>query len=110
MTCVESVPTHMGSIPFWTPMRVTSGIQAIRYLREQLVMNEKDTCRENGCKVWIGVDIGGTKTAVLLSAKPPAILARIEFWETQGCQFDLEPAYVFDTSLAPWKACSYDLQ
>ena len=30
-------------------------------------------------RVWIGVDIGGTKTAVVLSAKPPAILGRIEF-------------------------------
>jgi len=28
---------------------------------------------------WIGVDIGGTKTAVVLAQKPPAILARIEF-------------------------------
>jgi glucokinase len=28
---------------------------------------------------WIGVDIGGTKTAVVLSTEPPAILARIEF-------------------------------
>lgn len=32
-----------------------------------------------GNPVWIGVDIGGTKTAIVLSAKPPAILARIEF-------------------------------
>jgi len=30
-------------------------------------------------KTWIGVDIGGTKTAVVLSSKPPAMLARIEF-------------------------------
>ncbi len=30
-------------------------------------------------KVWIGVDIGGTKTAVVLSARPPAIEGRIEF-------------------------------
>jgi glucokinase len=30
-------------------------------------------------KVWIGVDIGGTKTAVVLSSEPPAMLARIEF-------------------------------
>ena len=29
--------------------------------------------------VWIGVDIGGTKTAVVLSKQPPAMLARIEF-------------------------------
>lgn len=28
---------------------------------------------------WIGVDIGGTKTAVVLSSAPPAMLARIEF-------------------------------
>jgi glucokinase len=29
--------------------------------------------------VWVGVDIGGTKTAIVLSAAPPAILARIAF-------------------------------
>lgn len=28
---------------------------------------------------WIGVDIGGTKTAVVLAHEPPAMLARIEF-------------------------------
>lgn len=30
-------------------------------------------------KVYLGVDVGGTKTAVLLSARPPEALARIEF-------------------------------
>jgi glucokinase len=30
-------------------------------------------------KIWIGVDIGGTKTAVVLSSEPPDMLARIEF-------------------------------
>ncbi|HUZ47006.1 MAG TPA: ROK family protein [Terriglobia bacterium] len=30
-------------------------------------------------KVWVGVDIGGTKTAVLLSSSPPVVLARKEF-------------------------------
>ena len=30
-------------------------------------------------KVWIGVDIGGTKTAVVLSSEPPVVLGRIEF-------------------------------
>jgi glucokinase len=30
-------------------------------------------------KTWIGVDIGGTKTAVVISREPPAMLARIEF-------------------------------
>lgn len=28
---------------------------------------------------WIGVDIGGTKTAVVISANPPRMLARVEF-------------------------------
>ncbi len=28
---------------------------------------------------WAGVDIGGTKTAVLLSTEPPAVCARVEF-------------------------------
>jgi glucokinase len=30
-------------------------------------------------EVWIGVDIGGTKTAVVISRQPPSMLARIEF-------------------------------
>ena len=30
-------------------------------------------------KVLVGVDVGGTKTAVILSARPPESLARIEF-------------------------------
>lgn len=30
-------------------------------------------------KLWVGVDIGGTKTAVLVSADPPKLLKRIEF-------------------------------
>ena len=30
-------------------------------------------------RVWAGVDIGGTKTAVVLSVDPPAILCRQEF-------------------------------
>ncbi len=30
-------------------------------------------------KLWAGVDIGGTKTAVVLSSSPPEILKRIEF-------------------------------
>jgi glucokinase len=30
-------------------------------------------------KVYLGVDVGGTKTAVLLSARPPEALGRIEF-------------------------------
>ena len=32
-----------------------------------------------GKKIYIGVDVGGTKTAVLLSARPPDSLGRIEF-------------------------------
>jgi len=30
-------------------------------------------------KLWAGVDIGGTKTAVVVSADPPHVLKRIEF-------------------------------
>ena len=30
-------------------------------------------------KVWVGVDVGGTKTAIVLSSEPPAILSRVEF-------------------------------
>src|SRR5947209_15995728 len=29
--------------------------------------------------LWVGVDIGGTKTAVVFSAKPPHVLWRAEF-------------------------------
>ncbi|HWF67314.1 MAG TPA: ROK family protein, partial [Acidobacteriaceae bacterium] len=30
-------------------------------------------------QVWAGVDIGGTKTAVVLSSEPPTLLSRVEF-------------------------------
>jgi glucokinase len=30
-------------------------------------------------EAWIGVDVGGTKTAVVISREPPTMLARIEF-------------------------------
>ncbi len=30
-------------------------------------------------RVWAGVDVGGTKTALVLSSSPPAVLERIEF-------------------------------
>ncbi len=33
----------------------------------------------SGEKIWVGVDIGGTKTAVVLSSEPPEMLGRIEF-------------------------------
>ena len=29
--------------------------------------------------LWTGVDIGGTKTAAVLSSTPPEILGRVEF-------------------------------
>lgn len=42
-------------------------------------MNDKQYDREIESKIWVGVDIGGTKTAVVLSSAPPAMLGRIEF-------------------------------
>jgi glucokinase len=42
-------------------------------------MNETQRYQEKENKTWIGVDIGGTKTAVVLSSEPPAMLGRIEF-------------------------------
>jgi glucokinase len=30
-------------------------------------------------KIYLGVDVGGTKTAVVLCARPPEMLGRIEF-------------------------------
>jgi N-acetylglucosamine kinase-like BadF-type ATPase len=30
-------------------------------------------------KIYLGVDVGGTKTAVVLSARPPETLGRVEF-------------------------------
>jgi glucokinase len=42
-------------------------------------MTKKQSDAGNENKIWIGVDIGGTKTAVVLSAEPPAMLGRIEF-------------------------------
>ena len=29
--------------------------------------------------IWVGVDVGGTKTAVVLSRKPPEVISRTEF-------------------------------
>ncbi|MFZ0303629.1 MAG: ROK family protein [Terracidiphilus sp.] len=29
--------------------------------------------------IWVGVDIGGTKTAVVISRKPPQVITRVEF-------------------------------
>lgn len=30
-------------------------------------------------EIWVGVDIGGTKTAVVISRKPPEVISRVEF-------------------------------
>jgi len=38
---------------------------------------ELDSARED--RAWVGVDIGGTKTAIVVSIAPPEMLARIEF-------------------------------
>jgi glucokinase len=42
-------------------------------------MDEKVGLRGKENTIWIGVDIGGTKTAVVLASDPPAMLGRIEF-------------------------------
>jgi glucokinase len=42
-------------------------------------MGEQQAHRGSDNKVWVGVDIGGTKTAIVLSSAPPAMLARLEF-------------------------------
>ena len=42
-------------------------------------MNQQIRPRGEGEKVWVGVDIGGTKTAVVVSTAPPKMLARVEF-------------------------------
>lgn len=42
-------------------------------------MSELSSHQEHEGAAWIGVDIGGTKTAVVLSLHPPVMLARIEF-------------------------------
>jgi len=33
----------------------------------------------SGDRVWVGIDVGGTKTAIVISANPPAVLGRTEF-------------------------------
>ncbi len=35
-------------------------------------------------KFWIGVDVGGTKTAIVLSSEPPTVLARAQFATRQA--------------------------
>ena len=42
-------------------------------------MNELNVARVDSGDIWVGVDIGGTKTAVVLSCEPPIILSRVEF-------------------------------
>lgn len=42
-------------------------------------MTEGNALDKLAGKAWIGVDIGGTKTAVVLCYNPPAIVERIEF-------------------------------
>lgn len=41
----------------------------------------RDGCESRGSdkSIWVGIDIGGTKTAVAISRKPPEIMARVEF-------------------------------
>jgi glucokinase len=42
-------------------------------------MNESRSAPNAGNKIWIGVDIGGTKTAVVVCSEPPAIIERVAF-------------------------------
>ncbi|MGO8718423.1 MAG: ROK family protein [Acidobacteriaceae bacterium] len=42
-------------------------------------MNEEQNPSKTGNKRWIGVDIGGTKTAVALCSEPPALIERVAF-------------------------------
>lgn len=42
-------------------------------------MNETQNSLVAGDKVWMGVDIGGTKTAVVLCSQPPTIIERVVF-------------------------------
>ncbi len=42
-------------------------------------MSEEKNSANTASKLWIGVDIGGTKTAVVLCSEPPAILKRVAF-------------------------------
>ena len=55
-------------------------------------MSEREGNQEKPSKSWIGVDIGGTKTAIVLSSQPPAMLERIEFptLPTQGPERAIE--------------------
>ena len=42
-------------------------------------MSDERSFTKTASKVWIGVDIGGTKTAVVLCSAPPVILDRVAF-------------------------------
>jgi glucokinase len=42
-------------------------------------MSEEQHSAKTASKVWIGVDIGGTKTAIVLCSEPPVILDRVAF-------------------------------
>lgn len=43
------------------------------------MMNTSGVKADKSAPAWIGIDIGGTKTAVLLSIAPPELVARVEF-------------------------------
>lgn len=55
-------------------------------------MTENSEPLSQAPEIFVGVDIGGTKTAVVLSAKPPEILSRIEF----PTQPELGPQHAID--------------
>lgn len=48
---------------------------------EEIRMPERvnHSITNEGGKFLVGIDIGGTKTAVVLSSRPPNVLARAEF-------------------------------
>lgn len=42
-------------------------------------MSKYQNGKDNGERIWVGVDIGGTKTGIVLCTEVPDVLARIEF-------------------------------
>lgn len=58
---------------------VNSTVCASEQLRNETCAKLLTSVRTPNSHVWAGVDIGGTKCAVVLSSSPPTVLSRIEF-------------------------------
>jgi glucokinase len=67
----KAVSSSHNEEDFWSAWCAHATKIKIRHAKERDQPVSKD--------VWVGVDIGGTKTAVVLSRRPPEVISRTEF-------------------------------